>query len=139
MKRVVVIGGGSIGCETAEFLAKQGRKVSIIEMTDTFAGNTGKTAQTILLGHLKGNGVKLVAESRVEKITATEVVYKFKDGKTSSVKADTVVVAIGNRPDTSLYDSLKDEVKEIYNIGDSNGGGIIPNAVYEGYTVGNKI
>ena len=138
-KNVVVIGGGSIGCETAEYLAKQGKKVSIIEMTDTFAGNTGKTAQTILLGHLKGNGVKLVAESRVEKITATEVVYKSKDGKTSFVKADTVVVAIGNRPDTSLYDSLKDEVKEIYNIGDSNGGGIIPNAVYEGYTVGNKI
>ena len=138
-KNVVVIGGGSIGCETAEFLAKQGKNVSIIEMTDTFAGNTGKTAQTILLGHLKGNGVKLVAESRVEKITATEVVYKSKDGKTSFVKADTVVVAIGNRPDTSLYDSLKDEVKEIYNIGDSNGGGIIPNAVYEGYTVGNKI
>ncbi len=138
-KCVVVIGGGSIGCETAEFLAKQGKKVSIIEMTDTFAGNTGKTAQTILLGHLKGNGVKLLPESMVEKITATEVIYKSKDGKTNSVKADTVILAIGNRPDTSLYDSLKDEVKEIYNIGDSNGGGIIPNAVYDGYTVGNKI
>ena len=138
-KNVVVIGGGSIGCETAEYLAKQGKKVSIIEMTDTFAGNTGKTSQTILLGHLKDNGVKLIAESRVEKVTATEIVYKSKDGKINSVKADTVVVAIGNRPDTGLYDSLKDEVKEIYNIGDSNGGGIIPNAVYEGYTVGNKI
>lgn len=138
-KCVVVIGGGSIGCETAEFLAKQGKKVSIIEMTDTFAGNTGKTAQTILLGHLKGNGVKLLPESMVEKITATEVIYKSKDGKTNSVKADTVILAIGNRPDTSLYDSLKDEVKEIYNIGDSNGGCIIPNAVYDGYTVGNKI
>ena len=138
-KNVVVIGGGSIGCETAEFLAKQGKKVTIIEMTDTFAGNTGKTAQTILIGHLKGNGVKLLPESRVEKITETEVIYKAKDGKTNPLKADTVVVAIGNRPDTSLYDSLKDEVKEIYNIGDSNGGGIIPSAVYDGYTVGNKI
>ncbi|MBR2868518.1 MAG: FAD-dependent oxidoreductase [Clostridia bacterium] len=138
-KNVVVIGGGSIGCETAEFLAKQGKKVSIIEMTDTFAGNTGKTAQTILLGHLKGNGVKLLSESRVEKVTATEVFYKSKDGKTDTVKADTVVLAIGNRPDTSLYDSLKDKINEIYNIGDSNGGGIIPNAVYDGYTVGNKV
>ncbi len=138
-KNVLVIGGGSIGCETAELLAKQGKKVSIIEMTDTLAGNMGKTAQTILLGHLKGNGVKLLTECRVEKITATDVVYNSKDGKTYSVKADTVVVAIGNRPETSLYDSLKDEVKEIYNIGDSNGGGIIPNAVYDGYTVGNLI
>lgn len=138
-KNVVVIGGGSIGCETAEYLAKQGKKVSIIEMTDTLAGNTGKTDQTILMGHLKGYKVQLLTECKVEKITATDVVYKSKDGKTNSVKADTVVLAIGGRPETSLYDSLKDEVKEIYNIGDSNGGGIIPNAVYEGYTVGNKI
>ena len=56
-----------------------------------------------------------------------------------AVCSGNAVLEIGNRPDTSLYDSLKDEVKEIYNIGDSNGGGIIPNAVYEGYTVGNKI
>lgn len=138
-KNAVVIGGGSIGCETAEYLAKEGKKVTVIEMTDTLAGNTGKTDQTILLGHLKGYSVKLLTESRVEKITETEVIYKSKDGKTNSVKADTVVLAIGGRPETSLYDSLKDEVSEIYNIGDSNGGGIIPNAVYEGYTVGNKI
>ncbi len=138
-KNAVVIGGGSIGCETAEFLAKQGKKVTVIEMTDTLAGNTGKTAQTILLGHLKGNGVKILTECAVQKITATDVIYKSKDGKTNSLKADTVVLAIGNRPEASLYESLKDEVKEIYNIGDSNGGGIIPNAVYDGYTVGNMI
>ena len=138
-KNAVVIGGGSIGCETAEYLAKQGKKVSIIEMTDTLAGNTGKTDQTILMGHLKGYKVGLLTECKVVKITATEVVYQSKDGKTNSVKCDTVVLAIGGRPETSLYDSLKDEVKEIYNIGDSNGGGIIPNAVYDGYTVGNKI
>lgn len=138
-KNAVVIGGGSIGCETAEFLAKQGKKVSIVEMTDKLAANTGKTDQTILLGHLKGYGVKLLTECKVEKITATDVIYKSKDGKMTTVKADTVVLAIGDKPDSSLYDSLKDEVKEIYNIGDSNGGGIIPNAVYEGYTVGNMI
>lgn len=138
-KNVVVIGGGSIGCETAEYIAKQGKNVSIVEMTDTLAGNTGKTDQTILIGHLKGHKVQLLTECKVEKITETEVVYKTKDGKTNSVKCDTAVLAIGGKPETSLYDSLKDEVKEIYNIGDSNGGGIIPNAVYEGYTVGNKI
>ena len=138
-KNVVVIGGGSIGCETAEYLAKQVKKVSIIELTDSIAGNTGKTAQTILLGHLKGNNVDILTGCKVEKITASDVVYKSKDGKTNSLRADTVVVAVGTRPDTSLYESLKDEIKEIYNIGDSNGGGIIPNAVYEGYTVGNMI
>ncbi len=138
-KNVVVIGGGSIGCETAELLGKQGKKVAIVEMTDKLAANTGKTDQTILMGHLKGYGVKLLTECAVEKITAKEVLYKTKNGTVATQKADTVVLAIGDKPDTCLYDSLKDEIKEIYNIGDSNGGGIIPNAVYQGYTVGNKI
>ncbi|MBR2315866.1 MAG: FAD-dependent oxidoreductase [Clostridia bacterium] len=138
-KNVVIIGGGSIGCETAELLGKQGKKVAIVEMLDTLAANTGKTDQTIIMGHLKGYGVKLLTESKVEEITPDSVIYKDKKGNTTTLKADTVVVAVGGRPDTELYDSLKDSVKEIYNIGDSNGGGIIPNAVYEGYTVGCKL
>lgn len=138
-KNVVIIGGGSIGCETAEYLAHKGKKVSVVEMQADVAANTGKTAQTILLGHLKGNGVRLFTESRVKKITSDSVIYKDKTGKENSLRADTVVLAIGDRPNNSLYESLKDSFEEIYNIGDSNGGGIIPNAVYEGYTVGNKI
>ena len=138
-KNVVIIGGGSIGCETAEFLAKQGKKVAVLEMLPTLAANTGKTTQTILLGHLKGHGVKLLTECRVSKITENKVIYKEKSGVVSSLDADTVVLAIGNRPETSLYDSLRGEIEELYNIGDSNGGGIIPSAVYDGYTVGNKI
>ena len=138
-KNVVVIGGGSIGCETAELLCKQGKNVAIIEMTDTLAGNTGKTAQTILIGHLKHRGVKLLTNCKIERITKSEVLYTNKNGSIFSLRADDVVIAIGTRPEHCLYDSLKDEVKEIYNIGDSNGGGIIPNAVYDGYTVGNAL
>ncbi len=138
-RNTVIIGGGSIGCETAEFLAAKGKKVSVIEMQSTLAANTGKTAQTVLLGHLKGSHVNLLTECRVEKITADSVIYKDKNSKENKIAADTVVLAIGDRPDASLYESLKDEIGEIYNIGDSNGGGIIPNAVYEGYVTGNKI
>lgn len=138
-KNIVIIGGGSIGCETAEYLAKQGKKVSVIEMTDTLAGNTGKTDQTILLGHLEGYKVSLLTESIVEKITDAEVIYKAKDGSSNIIKADSVVLAIGGKPETSLYESLKNDIAELYNIGDSNGGGIIPNAVFEGYTIGNTI
>lgn len=138
-KNVVVIGGGSTGCETAELLAMQKKNVTVLELTDTFAGNTGKTAQTILMGHLKGYKAKLLPECRAEKITADSVTYTDKDGATKILPADTVVMAVGERPDPSLYESLKGEVKELYNIGDSNGGGILPNAVYEGYTVGNQL
>ena len=138
-KNVVVIGGGSTGCETAELLAMDRKNVTVLELTDTLAGNTGKTAQTVLMGHLKGYGAKLLTECRAEKITDDSVVYTDKEGVSHTLKADTVVMAVGERPDPSLYESLKGEVRELYNIGDSNGGGILPNAVYEGYTVGNQL
>ena len=138
-KNVVVIGGGSTGSETAELLGKQGKNVTVVEVSDVLAGNTGKTAQTILLGHLKAYGVKIFTECRAEKITPSEVVCKDKSGAEFSIKADSVVLAIGERPDSSLFDELKNVHPVVYNIGDSNGGGILPNAVYEGYTVGNKI
>ncbi len=138
-RNVVVIGGGSTGSETAEYLGKQGKTVTIVELSDVIAGNTGKTAQTVLLGHLKGYGVKILTESRAEKITASDVICKDKSGNTITLKADTVVFAVGERPDSTLYDELKDILPEVYNIGDSNGGGILPSAVYEGYTAGNKI
>ncbi|MBR6701510.1 MAG: FAD-dependent oxidoreductase, partial [Clostridia bacterium] len=135
-KSAVIIGGGSVGCETAEFLAEKGCAVTVIEMLGTLAGNTGKTAQSILLGHLKAAKVNLLTECKVKEITAGGVSYTDRDGAEHFVKADTAILAIGDKPDTSLYDSLKVEIPEIYNIGDSAGGGIIPNAVYDGYTLG---
>ncbi len=138
-KDVVVIGGGSTGCETAEYLGMRGKSVTIVEVTDTLAGNTGKTAQTILLGHLKGYKVRTLTGCRAKSITGDSVICTDESGKEITLKADTVVMAIGERPDASLYEELKDILPEVYNIGDSNGGGILPAAVYEGYTVGNKI
>ncbi len=114
-------------------------KVGILELTDKLAANTGKTAQTVLMGHLKGYGAELLTECKAEKITKDSVVYTDKEGKEHTVKADTVVMAVGERPDASLYESLEGKVKELYNIGDSNGGAILPNAIYEGYTVGNQL
>ncbi len=138
-KRVVIVGGGSVGCETAEYLAVRGKKVTVVEMRDAFAENTGKTAQTILLGHLKSRGVRLIPGCRVEKLADGGVACTLKNGETRFLPADTVVLAVGDVPDASLYESLKDDVKEIYNVGDSAGGGIIPTAVFEGYTVGCRL
>ena len=70
---------------------------------------------------------------------SSEYLSTDKEGKEHTVKADTVVMAVGERPDASLYESLEGKVKELYNIGDSNGGAILPNAIYEGYTVGNQL
>ena len=138
-RRVVIVGGGSVGCETAELLATQGKTVTVVELRDALAENTGKTAQTILLGHLKARGVTMLTGCRVEQITEKGVTCTMKNGGMRLLAADTVVLAVGDVPDASLYESLKDDGIELYNIGDANGGGIIPNAVYEGYTVGCRL
>ena len=88
------------------------------------------------MGHLKGFGVKILTEHKALRITDSAVVCADKAGREITLPAETVVMAIGERPDASLYEQLKDELPEVYNIGDSNGGGILPAAVYEGYTVG---
>ena len=135
----MIVGGGSVGCETAEYLAVRGKKVTVVEMLDVLAGNTGKTAQTILLGHLKHRGVRMLTGCRVERITENGVSCVPKNGDPFTLPADTVVLAIADKPDDTLYAALKDDVKEIYLVGDANGGGIIPNAVYDGYTAGCSI
>lgn len=137
-RRVVVIGGGSVGCETAELLAKQGKRVTVAELGDTLAGNTGKTAQTILLGHLKARGVTLLTGCRAVRIDARGVWCRTPDGA-RLLPADTVVAAIGDAPEDGLYRSVADDFGEVYLIGDANGGGVIPNAVYEGYQVGCRL
>ena len=138
-RRVVIVGGGSVGCETAELLATRGKTVTIVEMREELAANTGKTAQTILLGHLKARGVTMLTGCRVEKISEAGVTCTMRNGGTRQLIADTVVLATGDVPDATLYESLKNDGIELYNIGDANGGGIIPNAVYDGYTVGCSI
>ena len=67
-----------------------------------------------------------------------EVLCRTPDG-TRALPADTVVLAVGDKPDKTLYESVKDLVPECYLVGDAAGGGIIPNAVFDGYTVGAKL
>lgn len=54
--QAVILGGGSVGCETAEYLAEKGKKVTVIEMLDEMAGKMVNVARTILMGHLKRTG-----------------------------------------------------------------------------------
>lgn len=96
--------------------------------------NNGKTAHTSLPGHLKSRGVRLLTCCRVVKIDEKGVSCKQKDSDMLYLPADTVVLAVGDVPDASLYESLQNDGFELY-----NGGVIIPNAVYEGYTAGCRI
>ncbi len=103
--RVVVIGGGQVGAEVAEYLATKGRDVTIVEMMDQLAINSPVTVRTPLLLSLKENGVKIITRARAEKITTSGVVVD-KSGKKMVIRANSVVLALGSEPDRALENKL---------------------------------
>jgi 2,4-dienoyl-CoA reductase-like NADH-dependent reductase (Old Yellow Enzyme family)/NADH dehydrogenase FAD-containing subunit len=94
---VVVIGGGSTGCETAELLAYNGIHVTVIELLPTVAQDLESSRRKLLLESLSDMGVRLLVNAKVQKITEKDVVIDWRFGE-SAVPADCVILATGVHP-----------------------------------------
>lgn len=140
-KKVAVIGSGMTGLETSELLISQGNRVTIVEMADTIAPGAWfqhvddameklEAADTeFLTGHkllaIKPNGIEL------ERLSSGTKVF---------VEAEYVVLSLGVRPDTSLFDEIKESKDyKVYNIGDSVKIGRIANATESAYQLVSQI
>ncbi len=105
--RVAVIGGGVVGCETAEYLATRGCKVSLLEMRGKIASDVGSTVLPTLLENYATHGVEQYPGHQVTSIAPGELTCEDKDGNVVQIKCDHVVMAIGARPvafDTAALD-----------------------------------
>ena len=139
---VVVIGGGLVGCETALWLAKQGREVKIVEALPEIlkAGRPIPHMNRIMLiDLLKFHNVESITNHSLLEVTDEGVTVIGKDFGRTALKAGTVVIAVGYKPDRTLCHSLKGKVAELYNIGDSREAANIMNAIWDGYEVGRSI
>jgi 2,4-dienoyl-CoA reductase-like NADH-dependent reductase (Old Yellow Enzyme family)/thioredoxin reductase len=94
---IVVIGGGSTGCETAELLAYNGCRVVVIEVLPSVAQDLESNRRRILLESLSEMGVRLLVNAKVKRITEKEVVLDGRWDETA-VPADYVVLSTGVRP-----------------------------------------
>ncbi len=137
-KRVVIIGGGTIGCELAEYLSLKGKKVAIVEMMDTLAAKMAKTAQTVLLGHLEQMKVQVYLKAKVTEIKDASVTFEY-ESQSLELPANTVIMCIGDKPENSLYTALKDTLPEAYLVGDASGVGDIKSSVRSGYLAGKQV
>jgi 2,4-dienoyl-CoA reductase (NADPH2) len=117
-KRVVVIGGGFHGCEVAEFLVKRGRKVTIVESSDTIGTGVLDFRLGLLLDWFAKSGVDLVTGAGDMAIGATGLSYTTPDGSRHTVSADTIVPTSLLTPNMALFESLRGSVPELYAIGD---------------------
>ncbi len=138
---VLIVGGGMVGCETAEFLVECVRginQVTIIEMLKRMADNVSPTYRPFFLARLKKAGIRMETGTTVEEITK-EGVKVSREGVSGFIKGDVVVLAVGFKAYYPLDEKIRDSVPEAYSIGDCVKPRTIKEAIEEGFHIGKKI
>ena len=131
---VAVIGGGMVGCETAEYLAARGCKVSVIEMMDKIAAGESTTILPTLLENYKTYGVEQYPSHKVKEFRIDAVVCENKDGAEVTIPCDYIVLAMGARSNEFDAAALEAASIPVYSIGDAAGKAAdISNAIRTGY------
>ena len=137
--KVVIVGGGMVGCETAEFLAEQGCKISIVDMRDKVAEDVSLTILPTMMDFFQTYDVQLLTSHKVVAIEKNHVLCENKDGQSVSVQYDYVVMASGSRSvefDTTI---LTDKGISVYKVGDHHKVSNISKAIKTGYDAANMI
>jgi 2,4-dienoyl-CoA reductase (NADPH2) len=138
---VVVIGGGLVGCETAELLMARDEgidTVTVVEMLDRLAPTISPTYRPFFLARLKKMGVRTETHTTVEEITDKGVVVNRK-GVSGFLPADAVILAVGLKSDRALADKFQGAAPDVFSIGDCVKPRMIREAVEEGFALGTKI
>jgi 2,4-dienoyl-CoA reductase-like NADH-dependent reductase (Old Yellow Enzyme family)/thioredoxin reductase len=117
-QNVVIVGGGSIGCETAEFLFKMGKKVTILEMLDRIGADIGEWNRWVMIDRLNAAGIRVETSSKVELITEKGVRITHPNGMEEFFEADLVVIAVGMKSVNKMADELNGKVASLYKVGD---------------------
>jgi NADPH-dependent 2,4-dienoyl-CoA reductase/sulfur reductase-like enzyme len=133
---VVIIGGGMVGCEIADFLARKGKSVAVVEMLDAIMKEMNPSSvRGALLDILRLEGVNLMVDSQVVKITKKGVIIRNKMGRRKLINADTVIVAAGRYSSNHLSQALEGKIPEVYAVGDLVKPRHILESISEGFRV----
>jgi pyruvate/2-oxoglutarate dehydrogenase complex dihydrolipoamide dehydrogenase (E3) component len=129
-----VIGGGLVGLESADYLAARGVRVTLVEMLPDVGTDMDALAKAVLLGRLKGQGVAIHTRTKVTELTMNEALAQ-QDGSTIRLPIETVIMAVGVRPNRSLASALQDSGLEMYTVGDALQPRKALEAIWEGFEV----
>ncbi len=135
---IVVVGGGVMGCETALWLSKHGKKVKILEMLPEAAIGICYPNRAMLLDLLAFNKVEVITNTSILEIKDEGVTIIDKNFTKGDIQCDTVVLALGLKSKRELYDHLSQSQKipHIYEIGDCKEPGRILDAIWDGFHIG---
>ncbi len=161
-KRMIVIGGGYIGLELGMCYAKFGTKVTVVEAMPRLLGTMDKDCVAVVERKLKKMGVEVLLDTKAksweDKGDRAVLTVELKDGKTATIDADKILLAIGRKPNSEQLgldvagvtlgkggfvvadDRLRTNVPGIYAIGDLIGGMMLAHkATKEGEVVAEVI
>ncbi len=119
-KKALVVGGGMVGCEAAEYLAERGHEVAIIEMKDVIAADVVPENRRYMFENFARNHVQLQPGAKVGQFYTDGVDYTMADGTSGSFRGfDSVVLAMGTRKYDPLSEAAASAAKEVIVIGEA--------------------
>ncbi len=112
-KKVVIVGGGSVGCETADFILRPlndlspfSRDVTVIEAAPYLCQDEKTSARSLLMERLLQKGCHLLTQATVKSVAGDRLVYEKDGQETVLTDVDMVIAAVGSRADNTLKDQL---------------------------------
>ncbi|RLE12392.1 NADH oxidase, partial [Candidatus Aerophobetes bacterium] len=139
-QKVVVVGGGLVGTEIALFLAEQGKDVSIVEMLDEIMKDVATTDKLAYSEKIAKANIKIFTGQKLQEVKDNGVVIVSKNGDSTEIEADTVVIAVGFAPQKNIISEFeKNTGIEVYTIGDCVQPGKIFDAIHTAYKTALRI
>lgn len=136
--KVLIMGGGLVGSETAEFLAEQGKDVTILELREDIAMDMEARSRKFLMPRLKELNVKTILETEVAEIGCDKRVKIRNKYKVESWLEgfDTLVISLGYRAYNPLLQALYSEEIPATPVGDCIKAGKVMDAIHQGFLAG---
>lgn len=137
-KRVVVVGGGLVGLELAEFLLARGRDVTVLEPGTHAGRELSIVRRWRVLDAVKSHGI-LHLQASVTKITPKEVIWVNANSEENRIPADSVILALGAKPDAVSASEMQSYELPIHVVGDCADLGYIEGAMHSGHRIGRTV
>lgn len=132
-RRVVMLGGGLVAIELAEFLAERGREVTILEEGKVLGSGLKLVRRWRNITDCRALGVEMHTQARAVRIDPDSVVYVNAYGQERRIPADQVIITSGTIPNPALAQRLRANGTEVHEIGDCAGTAYIDGAIHAGF------
>ncbi|MFH0786851.1 MAG: FAD-dependent oxidoreductase [Pseudomonadota bacterium] len=137
----VIVGGGLVGCELALMLAKQGKKITVVEVMGdilSLGGPRCPANRDMLVDLLRFHRVDVRTMTKPVEVTEKGLVIT-EGGREEEISADSVIIAVGYDSDRRLYDELRHNISELYLLGDARRVSNIMYAIWDAFEVARNI